>query len=210
MLAPEGWPFVLGGAAFAVVVYLLWPRGAPLAALGLLLALFSLWFFRNPDRTPPPGTGLVVSPADGRIVYAGESPPGRYAATAGKRVSVFMSGIDVHVNRAPVSGRVTAVRYHKGAFHVASVDKASLMNEQNGVTIATPEGRRVTYVQIAGIVARRIVCDLKEGDEVRQGQRVGLIRFGSRVDLYLPAEARLSVAPGDRVRAGESVLGVLP
>ena len=210
MLAPEGWPFVLGGAAFAVVVYLLWPRGAPLAALGLLLALFSLWFFRNPDRTPPSGTGLVVSPADGRIVYAGESPPGRYAATAGKRVSVFMSGIDVHVNRAPVSGRVTAVRYHKGAFHVASVDKASLMNEQNGVTIATPEGRRVTYVQIAGIVARRIVCDLKEGDEVRQGQRVGLIRFGSRVDLYLPAEARLSVAPGDRVRAGESVLGVLP
>ena len=210
MLAPEGWPFVLGGAAFAVVVYLLWPRGAPLAALGLLLALFSLWFFRNPDRTPPPGTGLVVSPADGRIVYAGESPPGRYATTAGKRVSVFMSGIDVHVNRAPVSGRVTAVRYHKGAFHVASVDKASLMNEQNGVTIATPEGRRVTYVQIAGIVARRIVCDLKEGDEVRQGQRVGLIRFGSRVDLYLPAEARLSVAPGDRVRAGESVLGVLP
>lgn len=210
MLAPEGWPFVLGGAAFAVVVYLLWPRGAPLAALGLLLALFSLWFFRNPDRTPPPGTGLVVSPADGRIVYAGESPPGRYAATAGKRVSVFMSGIDVHVNRAPVSGRVTAVRYHKGEFHVASVDKASLMNEQNGVTIATPDGRKVTYVQIAGIVARRIVCDLKEGDAVRQGQRVGLIRFGSRVDLYLPAEARLSVAPGDRVRAGESVLGVLP
>lgn len=210
MLAPEGWPFVLGGAAFAVVVYLLLPRGAPLAALGLLLALFSLWFFRNPDRTPPPGTGLVVSPADGRIVYAGESPPGRYAATAGKRVSVFMSGIDVHVNRAPVSGRVTAVRYHKGAFHVASVDKASLMNEQNGVTITTPEGRKVTYVQIAGIVARRIVCDLKEGDEVRQGQRVGMIRFGSRVDLYLPAEARLPVAPGDRVRAGESVLGVLP
>lgn len=210
MLAPEGWPFVLGGAAFAVIVYLLWPRGAPLAALGLLLALFSLWFFRNPERTPPPGTGIVVSAADGRIVYAGESPPGRYATEAGKRVSVFMSGIDVHVNRAPVSGRVTAIRYHKGEFHVASVDKASLMNEQNGVTIATPEGRTVTYVQIAGIVARRIVCDLKEGDAVRQGQRVGMIRFGSRVDLYLPADVRLSVAPGDHVRAGESVIGILP
>ena len=210
MLAPEGWPFVLGGAAFAVAVYLLWPRGVLLAALGLILALFSLWFFRNPDRTPPPGTGLVVSPADGRIVYAGESPPGRYALAAGKRVSVFMSGIDVHVNRAPVSGRVTAIRYHKGEFHVASVDKASLMNEQNGVTIATPEGRTVTYVQIAGIVARRIVCDLKEGDAVLQGQRVGLIRFGSRLDLYLPAEVRLSVAIGDRVRAGESVIGVFP
>jgi phosphatidylserine decarboxylase len=210
MLAPEGWPFVLGGAAFAVVVYILWPGGIPLAALGLLLALFSLWFFRNPDRTPPPGAGVVVSPADGRIVYAGESPPGRYALVAGKRVSVFMSPLDVHVNRAPVTGRVASVRYHRGAFHVASVDKASLMNEQNGVAIVTPEGRTVTYVQIAGMLARRIVCDLKEGDAVRQGQRVGMIRFGSRVDLYLPAEVRLSVVAGDRVRAGESVLGVIP
>jgi phosphatidylserine decarboxylase len=210
MLAPEGWPFVLGGAAFAVVVYLLWPRGIPLAVLGLLLALFSLWFFRNPDRTPPPGAGVVVSPADGRIVYAGESPPGRYSTEVGKRVSVFMSPIDVHVNRAPVTGRVASVRYHKGAFHVASVDKASLMNEQNGVAIVTPGGRTVTYVQIAGMLARRIVCDLKEGDAVRQGQRVGMIRFGSRVDLYLPAEVRLSVVPGDRVLAGESVIGVFP
>jgi len=105
---------------------------------------------------------------------------------------------------------VASVLYHKGAFHVASVDKASLMNEQNGVAIVTPGGRTVTYVQVAGMVARRIVCDLKEGDSVRQGQRVGMIRFGSRVDLYLPAEARLSVVPGDRVRAGESVIGVLP
>ena len=210
MLAPEGWPFVLGGAAFAVIVYLLWPRGVPLAALGLLLALFSLWFFRNPDRTPPPGAGVVVSAADGRIVYAGESPPGRYALVAGKRVSVFMSPTDVHVNRAPVTGRVASVRRHKGAFHVASVDKASLMNEQTGVEIVTSGGRTVTYVQIAGMLARRIVCDLKEGDAVLQGQRVGMIRFGSRVDLYLPAEVRLSVALGDRVLAGESVIGVFP
>jgi len=210
MLAPEGWPFVLGGAAFAVAVYLLWPRGIPLAALGLLLALFSLWFFRNPDRTPPSGAGIVVSPADGRIVYAGESPPGRYALVAGKRVSVFMSPLDVHVNRAPVTGRVASVRHHKGEFHVASVEKASLMNEQNGVAIVTPGGRTVTYVQIAGMLARRIVCDLKEGDAVRQGQRVGMIRFGSRVDLYLPAEVRLSVAIGDHVRAGESAIGIFP
>jgi phosphatidylserine decarboxylase len=210
MLAPEGWPFVLGGAAFAVVVYLLWPRGIPLAVLGVLLSLFSLWFFRNPDRTPPSRPGIIVSAADGRIVYAGESPPGRYALAAGKRVSVFMSPLDVHVNRAPVTGRVASVRYHKGAFHVASVDKASLLNEQNGVAILTPEGRTVTYVQIAGMIARRIVCDLKEGDAVRQGQRVGMIRFGSRVDLYLPAEVLLSVVPGDRVLAGESVIGVFP
>ena len=210
MLAPEGWPFVLGGAAFALVVYLLWPKGVPLAALGLLFALFSAWFFRNPDRTPPSGTGLIVSPADGRIVYSGDSPPGRYAAKAGKKVSVFMSPMDVHVNRAPVTGRVASVRYHKGEYHVASVDKASLMNEQNGVAIATPEDRTVTYVQIAGMVARRIVCDLKEGDAVRQGQRVGMIRFGSRVDIYFSADVRLSVSPGDRVRAGESVIGVFP
>jgi phosphatidylserine decarboxylase len=210
MLAPEGWPFVLGGAAFAVIVYVLWPRGIPLAALGVLLSLFSLWFFRNPDRTPPSGTGVVVSPADGRIVYAGESPPGRYASVPGKRVSVFMSPFDVHVNRAPVTGRVASVRHHKGTFHVASVDKASLMNEQNGVAIVTPAGRTVTYVQIAGMLARRIVCDLKEGDAVHQGQRVGMIRFGSRVDLYLPAEVRLAVAPGDPVRAGETVVGAFP
>jgi phosphatidylserine decarboxylase len=210
VLAPEGWPFVFGGAAFAFAVVLLWPRGVPLAALGLLFALFSLWFFRNPDRTPPPGQGIIVSPADGRIVYAGECPPGRYASAPGRKISVFMSPLDVHVNRAPVTGRVTSVRYHKGAFHVASVDKASLMNEQNGVAIATPEGRTVTYVQIAGMIARRIVCDLEEGDAVRQGERVGMIRFGSRVDVYLPADARLSVAPGDRVRAGESVIGVFP
>jgi phosphatidylserine decarboxylase len=209
-LAPEGWPFVLGGAAFAVVVWLLWPRAVPLALLGALFTLFSLWFFRNPARTPPAGAGLVVSPADGRIVVAGECPAGRYAPAPGKQVSIFMSPLDVHVNRAPVTGRVASVRYHPGEYHVASVEKASLRNEQNGVAIETPEGRSVTYVQIAGMVARRIVCDLSEGDTVRQGQRVGMIRFGSRGDVFLPAAAVLRVSRGDRVRAGESVIGVLP
>ncbi|MGE5248092.1 MAG: phosphatidylserine decarboxylase family protein [Verrucomicrobiota bacterium] len=207
MFAPEGWPFILGGAAFAAVAGLLWPRSALLAGAGLLVTLFSAWFFRNPDRTPPAEAGVVVSPADGRIVYAGDCPPGRYTKEAGQRVSVFMSPLDVHVNRAPVTGTVVAVRYHPGEFHVASVDKASLKDEQNGVAIATPEGRTVTYVQIAGLVARRIVCDVKEGDAVRQGQRVGMIRFGSRVDVYLPADARLRVSVGDRVRAGETVVG---
>src|SRR3972149_62238 len=150
VLAPEGWPFVFGGAAFAIVVALLWPRGIPLAALGLLFALFSLWFFRNPDRTPPPGPGVIVSPADGRIVYAGECPPGRYAAQPGKKISVFMSPLAAHVSRAPVTGRVASVRYHKGAFHVASVDKASLMNEQNGVEIATPGGGPAAHGRTPG------------------------------------------------------------
>ncbi len=210
MFAPEGWPFILGGAAFAAIAGLLWPRSVLLAGAGLLVTLFSAWFFRNPDRTPPAEAGVVVSPADGRIVYAGDCPPGRYTKEVGQRVSVFMSPLDVHVNRAPVTGTVVSVRYHPGEFHVANVDKASLKNEQNGVAIATPEGRTVTYVQIAGLVARRIVCDVKEGDAVQQGQRVGMIRFGSRVDVYLPADAQLRVSVGDRVRAGETVVGAFP
>jgi phosphatidylserine decarboxylase len=207
MLAPEGWPFILGGAAFAAATMFLWPRSALLAGAGLLFALFSVWFFRDPDRTPPAGSGIVVSPADGRIVYAGDCPPGRYRKEAGKKVSIFMSPLDVHVNRAPVSGKVVSVAYHPGEFHVASVDKASLLNEQNGVAVVTQEGRTVTYVQIAGMVARRIVCKVKEGDTVRQGQRVGMIRFGSRVDLYLPPDTLLRVSNGDRVLAGETVVG---
>jgi len=120
-----------------------------------------------------------------------------------------MSPLDVHVNRAPVSGRVSSVKYNPGKFHAANVEKASLLNEQNGVEIVTAGGRAVTYVQIAGWIARRIVCDVKAGDEVRIGQRVGMIRFGSRLDVYLPADAQIRVAAGDRVRAGETVLGVL-
>ncbi len=209
MFAPEGWPFILGGAAFSAVAGLVWPRWMPLAAAGVLFTLFSLWFFRSPDRTPPAGDGLVVSPADGKVVYCGDAPPGRYAAAAGKRVSVFMSPLDVHVNRAPVTGRVASVKYNPGKFHAANVEKASLLNEQNGVEIVTAGGRSVTYVQIAGWIARRIVCDVKAGDEVRIGQRVGMIRFGSRLDVYFPPDAQLRVALGDRVRAGETVLGVL-
>jgi len=210
VIAPEGIPFLLGAAALAAVLSLLWPRTIPAALFGALLTVFVGWFFRNPDRTPPSLPGAVISPADGKIMYAGDNPPGRYLDEPGKRVSVFMSVFDVHVNRAPVSGKVVSVRYHPGKFLAANVEKASLANEQNGVLLETPDGQRVAYVQIAGLIARRIVCDLAEGDTVRQGQRVGIIRFGSRVDILLPASASLSVRAGDRVRAGESVVGVLP
>ncbi len=210
VIAPEGIPFLLGAAALAAVLSLLWPRTIPAALFGALLTVFVGWFFRNPDRTPPSLPGAVISPADGKIMYAGDNPPGRYLDEPGKRVSVFMSVFDVHVNRAPVSGKVVSVRYHPGKFLAANVEKASLANEQNGVLLETPDGQRVAYVQIAGLIARRIVCDLAEGDTVRQGQRVGIIRFGSRVDILLPAFASLSVRAGDRVRAGESVVGVLP
>jgi phosphatidylserine decarboxylase len=210
VIAPEGIPFVLGAAAAAAGLYFLWPKSVPLAVLGLLLTAFLGWFFRDPDRTPPAEPAAVVSPADGRVVFSGDCPPGRYNPEPGKKVSVFMSVFDVHVNRAPVSGRVAAVRYNPGRFLAANVDKASLENEQNGVTLETGEGRRVSYVQIAGLIARRIVCDLSEGDIVNKGQRVGMIRFGSRVDVFLPAAATLRVRTGDTVRAGESILGVLP
>lgn len=209
VIAPEGIPFLLGALALAAVLAFLWPRSVPAAAAGVLLAAFMGWFFRNPERTPPADPGAVISPADGRIVFSGDCGPGPYLPGPGKKVSVFMSVLDVHVNRAPVSGRVAEVRYNKGKFLVASVDKASLENEQNGVVIETPGGARIAYVQIAGLIARRIVCDLAPGDEVARGQRVGLIRFGSRVDVYLPPSAALKVGTGDRVRAGESVLGVL-
>jgi phosphatidylserine decarboxylase len=210
VIAPEGIPFVLGAAAATVTLSFLWPRSLPLAVFGLLLTGFVAWFFRNPERFPPIEPGAVISPADGRIVFCGDCPPGRYDPEPGKTVSVFMSVFDVHVNRAPVSGKVISVRYHPGKFLAANVDKASLENEQNGVVLETAEGHRISYVQIAGLIARRIVCDLSEGDSVQQGQRVGMIRFGSRVDILLPVSAVLRVRTGDRVRAGESILGVLP
>jgi len=209
MIAPEGVPFVLAGAVLALAGSLWWPRSLPVSLALVLLTVFVAWFFRNPDRTPSSMPGSVISPADGTIVYSGDCPPGRYIAEPGKKVSVFMSIFDVHVNRAPVSGKVLSVQYHPGTFHVASVDKASLENEQNGVRIGTEDGREVAYVQIAGLVARRVVCDLAEGDRVRQGQRVGMIRFGSRVDILMPASTEIRVRKGDQVRAGETVVGVL-
>lgn len=209
VIAPEGIPFLLGASALTALSWLLWPKSVPVSLVGVLLTAFIACFFRNPARTPPSVPGSVVSPADGKIVYSGDCPPGRYFGAPGKRVSVFMSVLDVHVNRAPVSGKVLSVQYHPGKFLVASVDKASLVNEQNGVLIETPESRQVAYVQIAGLIARRVVCDLAEGDPVRQGQRVGMIRFGSRVDILMPFSAVLKVREGDRVRAGESVVAVL-
>src|SRR3990172_6286830 len=183
VIAPEGLPFLLGAAAVAAVLSLVWPSTVPAALFGVLLTVFMGWFFRNPDRTSPSLPGAVISPADGKIVYAGDNPPGRYFGEPGKRVSVFMSIFDVHVNRAQVSGRVVSVRYHPGKFLAANVEKASLANEQNGVLLETPDGHRVAFVQIAGLIARRVVCDLAPGDAVRVGHRV---------------------------RAGESVVGVLP
>lgn len=209
LIAPEGIPFVLAAAAVTAALYFLWPKSAPLAVLGIVLTAYLAWFFRDPERVPPADPGAVISPADGRVVFSGDCAPGIWSPEPGKMVSVFMWIFDVHVNRAPVSGRVVSIRYNPGKFLAANVEKSSLENEQNGVVLETADGRRVSYVQIAGMFVRRIVCSLSEGDTVRRGQRVGMIRFGSRVDVILPASAVLRVRKGDRVRAGESILGVL-
>jgi len=205
-LAPEGLPFVAVGLVVALVVALLSvPVGVGLAVLALLVGAF----FRDPDRTVPEGAGLVVAPADGKVVIVEPTPEGHYAGPGMTQISTFLSILDVHVNRTPIAGTIGEVEYHPGSFLPAFNDKASLRNEQNRVTVEGPEGR-IVVTQIAGIVARRIVFRLQPGDEVHRGDRIGLIRFGSRLDVFVPTGSDVKVSVGERVRAGASVLAVLP
>jgi phosphatidylserine decarboxylase len=205
-IAREGWPFI--GAALALAALLAWRY--PWAGGGLaLVGLFCAFFFRDPERSLPAGEALVLSPADGKVVSLGPAPAGAGLAAGAQQVSIFLSIFDVHVNRSPVAGRIERVDYHKGEFLPAWDEKASLRNEQNTVTVER-DGRRVVFKQIAGLIARRIVFRKRPGDTVARGERVGLIRFGSRVDVLLPAEARLLVKVGDRVQGGASALAELP
>jgi phosphatidylserine decarboxylase len=174
-----------------------------------LSTLAFLGFFRDPERIPPMGEGLILSPADGRVVKIKGVEKGRLFETAGTRISIFLSPLDVHVNRAPVQGRVEEVQYQKGRFFAAYKEEASQSNEQNALRIVDPEGRSLGVVQIAGVMARRIICYVKQGDALGRGQRFGLIMFGSRVDLYLPGGSRLEVVEGQRVRGGETIIGRL-
>lgn len=201
-MAREGLPFIAAGA---LLVGLSWLAGWGFVAL-LLLAVtaWMVWFFRNPVRLVPRGAGLVVAPADGRVVRVLEPQAGRPS------VGIFMNVFDVHVNRLPVDGEVTSVEYTPGAYLNASLDKASEHNERNRVTMRTPGGHEVTFVQVAGLVARRIACWVKAGARGRAGDVFGLIRFGSRVDVHLPAGAEVWVIPGQRVSAGETIIGMLP
>jgi len=175
-------------------------------AILLVLALAIAGFFRDPDRETPAGASLVVSPADGKVVASVRVPMGRLLGRESQQVSIFMSPLDVHVNRAPIGGRVEELEYRAGHFFAAYRGKASDENEQNALRIAHPGGTEVAMVQIAGFVARRIVCHVKRGDVLARGQRLGMIMFGSRVDLVLPRDAELEVQPGDRVRGGETVV----
>jgi phosphatidylserine decarboxylase len=205
---PEGYPFIGGFALVSLVLFILW---TPLGWIGTVLTLWCAYFFRDPPRVTPLGRGLVVSPADGRVslvVNAVPPPELGLGTTPVPRVSVFMSVFDCHVNRTPVTGRIERIAYTAGKFLNADLDKASEDNERNGFVIATESGR-IGVVQIAGLIARRIVCWTKEGQELTAGERIGMIRFGSRVDVYLPVGAVPLVSEGQTSLAGETVIADL-
>jgi phosphatidylserine decarboxylase len=205
---PEGYPFVGG---FALASLLLFWLAAPLGWLGVVATAWCAYFFRDPVRATPVREGLIVSPADGRISQVGMAPPPAeldMGVVPRPRISIFMSVFDVHVNRTPVTGEIERIAYRPGKFINAELDKASEENERNGIVIRTNAGR-IGIVQIAGLIARRIVCFVREGQTVNVGDRVGLIRFGSRVDVYLPEGTRPLVAEGQTAIAGETVLADL-
>ena len=199
--------YIYGLSLLAVAMLLAWATGSwPWSIAPVLLAAFFLWFFRDPQRTVPDGEGLIVSPGDGLVTETAaiSTPEGPR-----QRISIFLSVFDVHVNRSPIGGVLTQVRYRKGEYLNAMNPASADRNEQNAVTVRGP-GFEVTFKQIAGLLARRIVFNFSEGDAVERGQRVGLIKFGSRVDVLLPAEAALRVKVGQRVKGGSSVLAVMP
>ncbi len=203
---PEGRRFVAIFAAIALVLFLIWE---PLGWIGAGLTLWCYYFFRDPERVTPARPGLIVSPADGIVSLIEPAvPPAELGLpdVALTRVSVFMSVFNCHVNRAPVAGRVTRVAYRAGKFLNASLDKASADNERNGIVIEMEDGRLLPVVQIAGLVARRIVCFTGEGQSLGRGERFGLIRFGSRVDVYLPEGVVPLVRVGQTMVAGETVI----
>jgi len=203
---PEGWKFVPVFAAVAAVLFWVWE---PLGWVGLGLTIWCYYFFRDPRRSVPLNTGLLVSPADGVVSLIERAVPPEglgMGPEALVRVSVFMSVFNCHVNRAPIAGKIAAVVYRPGKFFNASLDKASTDNERNALAIEIADGRKIAVVQIAGLVARRIMCWKRPGDSLRTGERFGLIRFGSRLDVYLPEGVHPQVALGQTMIAGESVI----
>jgi phosphatidylserine decarboxylase len=206
IIAREGWPFLAGIVLLSIIVTF-WSGAASIPLW--LISLFVLQFFRDPPRTAPDGELNVLSPADGRIV-AVEEVKDTYAQRDAIKISVFMNVFNVHSNRSPVAGEVISVNYFPGSFFNASLDKASLENERNATVLRTPHGHVVTAVQVAGLVAKRILCYTKPGEKLYAGQRYGFIRFGSRVDVYLPPGSRPRVAIGDKVQATSTVLAELP
>ena len=206
-IAREGYPFIaLFGFITLVFALLGW---VILTLLLLFLTLFSVYFFRNPERIIPEGDDLVIAPADGKVIFVGDVQEERYFKERVTKVSIFMSVFNVHVNRVPCNGKVVEMYYNKGGFVNASYDKASESNEQSGILLETDSGSQILFVQIAGLIARRIVTYPIIGDVLQRGARYGLIRFGSRVDIFFPENAVVTVTLGERTVAGETILGTL-
>ena len=204
-----GWPFI---ALFAILTTGLWVLHQPLGWVGVVLTAWCAYFFRDPERVTPGESGLVISPADGMVLLFEDAPPPLELGMGDgvrSRVSIFMNVFNVHVNRIPAHGVIEKISYRPGRFFNASLDKASEHNERMSVSMKTNQGAEIAFVQIAGLVARRIKCGLAEGQQVRAGDRFGLIRFGSRVDVYLPAGTRPKALPGQTAVAGETVIADL-
>jgi len=204
LLAREGWMYLTLAIIATLVAYFL--LGGVIATLFLIVTVFVLQFFRDPHRAIPQDEDVVVSPADGKVIFVGEVDDPVLDRKALK-VSVFMNVFSVHSNRAPVAGKVKKVEYFAGQFVNAALDKASEANERNAIVLEDEKGRDIVSIQVAGLVARRILCYVKAGDELDRGQRYGFIRFGSRVDLFLPLEFEPAVSIGDNVSSGKDILG---
>ncbi len=205
IIAKEGWPFIILAIVVSVIISFF---SGFLAILCWLVTLFVIQFFRDPARVIPEQENVVVCPADGRIVVV-EKTIDPFRQQEALKISVFMNVFNVHSNRCPLEGTVQKVEYFAGSFLNAALDKASEQNERNAVLLKTEDGQEITFVQVAGLVARRILCYAKAGDALMRGERYGFIRFGSRVDVYLPVDAVPKVAIGDKVRATETILAEL-
>lgn len=207
VIARGGYPFIV--LSLVTTVFIAFFGIGWLTILFAFITFFIIWFFRNPDRYFQDEEKVLISPADGKIIKIEDVEVDGTISGKFKKISIFMNVFNVHVNRAPYSGEIEAINYHEGKFFSANLDKASLDNERNEIMIRTEDGRSLWMVQIAGLIARRIVCWVNVGTIVKKGERVGLIRFGSRVDVYLPDDSRISVKLKDKVKAGETVLGYL-
>lgn len=204
-IAKEGAPFIAIALFCVIAAWLL--GGWWLEFLLVPLAVFVIAFFRDPERAVPADKDSIVSPADGRVIKVERMRDERLLKTEAMKISIFMNVFNVHVNRSPAAGKVLDIIYNPGKFFNASLDKASLLNEQNALIMQASNGKRYAFNQIAGLIARRIVCRVRKGAVLKKGERFGLIRFGSRVDVYLPTDCRVSVKVGDKVKAGSSILG---
>jgi len=207
-VAKEGMAFILPLVAITLVLWSL--RLMVLFGFFSLLTLFVIYFFRDPERSIPPGEKAILSPADGKVIRVEPCLEERFLKGPAIKISIFMSLLSVHVNRIPLTGNIAESSYSAGKFFSANLDKASAANEQNALLIETSKGVRILAVQIAGLIARRIVCWVRKGDRVMRGQRFGLIRFGSRLDIYVPQNARVQARVGQKAYGGRTILGYLP